>query len=327
MLEDSIISMQESPSPFLYRLLKRCEIMADYIVDCGLTMPAWAAESLSKVELKASKIQLPENAGDEEIIDFEVKVSEEIKGSVNELIKVYAALSEITLPATPLSIEYTIPTVSLFGGGAKTIPLLRNMWIISFLFLLGFVFSGLKIIAEPNAAMQLSLFFSAGLGAYFYALYTANKYVINRTFDPKYVTFYYNRIIIGIIAGFILANIIDINSADDAVNKEGKAAILGEMTKPILALLGGFSADAVIKILNRVVSMLTTLVQGDVKDIVETRSAELKNDFDKKIIKMKLDTASELYPVFDEIKDKLSAEESKKISRIITGLFGKTVPG
>lgn len=87
------------------------------------------------------------------------------------------------------------------------------------------------------------------LGASFYILLRAGKYVSDRTFDPKYNSVYIIRFATGIVAGFILTIIL----ADHKIS----------FPPVLLALLGGFSAEAVEQILQRMVEVMLAVVHGD----------------------------------------------------------------
>ncbi len=284
------------------KIIGQIKTMLGYIVENGKTLPDWILSSFALIESKQTI--------SDDVLSSDKNISSFSSDELNGISKIYSALAAAVLPATPQSIDYTTPSKKLFFlWGTKCIPIIRNMWAMSTLFLAGFIISGFN--QNDNYYVQLNLLFSAGLGAYFYSLYTANKYVVTRTFDPTYVTFYYNRIIIGIIAGIILANLIIPPETNGSFN----------INTSIIALLGGFSSDAVLKILNRLVAMLVTLVRGDSKEILETQAAELKAKFLEKQTKLKLETASSLLPLLNDIKTKTDDESYKKIKTLIDKIF------
>ena len=100
----------------------------------------------------------------------------------------------------------------------------------------------------------------AGLGASFATLFQAHHYVAASTYDPKYDASYGARLILGVIAGLILVEMLPAQ-----LFAQGSMHSFG---RPALAMLGGFSATAVHRVLQRLVETLETLVQGD-------RSAEV----------------------------------------------------
>jgi hypothetical protein len=109
--------------------------------------------------------------------------------------------------------------------------------------------------------LNLRILFAAALGAAFYSLYTANSYIIKRTFDRAFTTHYVVRFVLGVVSGCLLAHF---NKLFIGVRLDNTA--LGSLALPALALLGGYSAEAVYALLTRVVDTMTTLVKGSGKE-------------------------------------------------------------
>jgi hypothetical protein len=207
-------------------------------------------------------------------------------------------------PATPKSIHDTT------NENQKDIPFIKSLRILSIGFLTvyiilgiillwGYTNSDLKRILEP-----LYILIAAGLGASFYALYTANRYVVARTFDSYYKTFYWTRIALGMIAGYILSLIIapgGINTSD---------SILKNITPSLVALLGGYSAEAVNQILRRLVEMLITLVKGDAQAIIKSREEEIKAKLAAQYNKLRLESAADMVELYQKL-DPQTVEEAK----------------
>ncbi len=95
----------------------------------------------------------------------------------------------------------------------------------------------------------------AGLGAAFSALFQAHRYVADATYDPRFDSSYAARMILGLIAGLILVELLPENLFADSS--------LGAFGKPALAMMGGFSASAVYRLLQRMVEVMETVVRGD----------------------------------------------------------------
>lgn len=174
------------------------------------------------------------------------------------------------------------------------------------------------IIKTDITTKQLFLLFSSGLGAYFYSLYTVKRYIVNRTFDSRYINHYYNRIISGILAGFILANIF--NTALVNGNKDN---LITNLTPSLIGLLGGYSAEAVVRILNRLVSMLSTLVEGEVKDIIESKEQQIKSKFEVTKMRENSTLALELEGITEHPALKEDASLQDKLKELIAGLLEK----
>ncbi|MEJ0091212.1 MAG: hypothetical protein WDM80_15890 [Limisphaerales bacterium] len=113
----------------------------------------------------------------------------------------------------------------------------------------------------------LVLFAAASLGSAFYGLYTAHKYIVNCTFDPKYHQVYLIRYVLGLTSGTILGFFgRDLNL--DASTKQLSAAVL--------ALVGGYAAEAVSQILQRFAETLVTVVRGSNDDVLQAKEGELQ---------------------------------------------------
>jgi len=314
----------------LYKLLYNCELMYDYLSATGKKMPEWVIAGLSEINIKTVNILKDYESGkgkarQPETIDFEVqvKIAEAIAGDKDKLTLLFNKLTDLSAPASPCSLENTIPTHKLFfRAGPRFVRLIRDFWLISLSCLLGYLLLSVFMTkrVDPGNGLdslilfQLQLTFSAGLGACFYALNTARKYIVARTFDNNYITHYYNRIIIGIIAGIILANIIN-----ESFFKGNETGIIKQLTPSVIALLGGYSAEAVVKILNRLVDMLTTLVEGDARNMVETREMEIKNKFEAEKIKLNIATIIDLHNLLQT--SKLDDKTKEKVQDIIDNLL------
>jgi hypothetical protein len=111
----------------------------------------------------------------------------------------------------------------------------------------------------PLLLNELFYIAAGGLGAAFYALFTAYRYIASGTYDTTYESSYWIRFILGLIAGVLVPALIPI----------GKESV----TRPLLALLGGFSAAMLYRILQRLVQTVESLVEGEPKPAEMARQA------------------------------------------------------
>jgi hypothetical protein len=132
--------------------------------------------------------------------------------------------------------------------------------------------------------------FGAGLGAAFYILLSTQPYLTNRSFDPKYNAIYACRFITGLIGGIILSIALGPVIASKI---EGGAF---PITPGILAILGGYAAEAVQQILQRLVEVMLTAVRGDGSAQVQARSAAAQMQQSSRLQKMLLDYERESDP-------------------------------
>jgi hypothetical protein len=101
---------------------------------------------------------------------------------------------------------------------------------------------------------------AAAMGGCFHALFIAHTYIGRGTYDPRFESSYWMRIGLGIIAGLVLSQMIPIGPELDSVSGEAtQASAASVFSKPLLALLGGFSATLVYTILQRLVETVESL--------------------------------------------------------------------
>jgi hypothetical protein len=101
----------------------------------------------------------------------------------------------------------------------------------------------------------------AGLGACFYLLMKLQPYLENRSLDPKYYSAYVTRFVIGMVAGVILAFVVPYLLGAKSAGAD--AGLIKTLSSGVIGILGGFSAEAVEQILQRLVEVLLSLVRGD----------------------------------------------------------------
>lgn len=116
------------------------------------------------------------------------------------------------------------------------------------------------------------LLVAAALGAAFAALRRAFRYIGNLSYDEKFESSYWIRFVQGLMAGLILSVLLSaalFGDGSDAATDTTEFRI----SLPLLAFVGGFSEDLVLKILRRVVEAIGTLVTGTVDDRIEKEAA------------------------------------------------------
>lgn len=112
---------------------------------------------------------------------------------------------------------------------------------------------GLYALSVP-LVVQLNYLLAATIGSVFYGLLKIYDYLKNRTFNPNYWSIYIIRFFLGLIAGMIVGNL-------GSKIFEGNNLIM-ELGPGIIALLGGYSSEAVRQILDRLCDVLVTVVKG-----------------------------------------------------------------
>jgi hypothetical protein len=242
------------------QIVAESHAMASYALASGLRVPATALHSLANATDGGT------DPGALEQLDAQ---------GWRRLVQAHDQLVQVVNPATPrtlllLSEDAADGKLQMLGA----IPLVRRMLGVSVVLLIVFLLTALSpkvshgsgdIFAESGIDLLINeLFFlsAAGIGAAFAALFTANHYIALGTYDPKYEASYWVRFVLGLLAGIVLASLIPIQS-------EGGGG--SSFTRPFLALLGGFSAAVVFRILQRLVGTLESLVQGESSDTEATK--------------------------------------------------------
>ena len=262
--------------------------------------------------------------------DGKLKEFEEIKRTgkidIGKLRAVYHSLSKSIQPATPASATYLYDRAKgsqNFLGNVP--PVTSHMLLLTLFFVVGFiVISGVcgvdgdlvkKTFLDRYGSEQFLvsalLVFSAGIGACFFNLYKMYDYIIKGIFDPQYLASYWLRLALGIVAGYILAEMIPASYLSQS-----------SMGKPLLAFLGGFSADAVNWILQRLVETLKTMVKGSTDSVIKNQEAVNKALADVELKKRNLEVTTELLTLKNELitSSNLAPEGVKLLDDLIKKL-------
>jgi hypothetical protein len=236
------------------QIIAESRAMASYALASGLRVPPAALQSVAEADERS-------NGASQAALDAQ---------QWRRLVQAHDQLVQAVSPATPrtlLLLSEDAADGKLQMRGA--VPLGRRMLGVSATLLAVFLLTALSpkvsnssgdIFRQSGTDLlvnELFLLSAAGIGAAFAALFTANRYIAQGTYDPKYEASYWVRFVLGLIAGIVLSSLIPIKSGADG----GQS-----FTRPFLALLGGFSAAVVFRILERVVNTLESLVRGDSSD-------------------------------------------------------------
>lgn len=226
----------------------------------------------------------------------------DITKALDLAVGVHGQLGRLIAPATPESIRAS----SIGGNGALLFAVSLGVAGITILIATALASVGALRLSDsppnPETLKYAQNFGAAAIGSAFYALYTASAYLREGTFEPKYVETYMIRCVLGIFAGFILG------SFPDLMNNGSKAdmattARLGALT---LALIGGFAAEAVAAILQRIADTLVTIVRGSGQERAEAAAEKDK-------VKLKADIATQLQDVMTLADAPKMQEQIKKI--------------
>ncbi|OUR99072.1 hypothetical protein A9Q86_13500 [Flavobacteriales bacterium 33_180_T64] len=187
--------------------------------------------------------------------------------SVDDLINAHNLLCKNVAPATPKSIQYTKKLYQDSKGKSvlSKLPLVRNLIILALLFLTIYIVTGLStevnndsldkgIMNNNGLPLLLNIGYLAsisGLGVLFYLLKNVSRSIRKGMLVPEESIEYMAQIVLGIIAGLILSEILSVYITNpNNVNL---------FNKSILALIGGFSSDAIFTILQGVIDRIKSI--------------------------------------------------------------------
>ncbi|MDJ0835853.1 MAG: hypothetical protein QNK37_05005 [Acidobacteriota bacterium] len=301
--------------------------MMRYAFTSGLDIPSSLADQLKD-------LSRPQDSEEPAKVDTDNKKSPGDSPPVRRLtsealIQIHIGLARVISPATPRSIM----ALTQKGGGLLAmlgpVALIRQMVLLAVFSLVAFVVISLSSrvsIDNINQSLlqhsglnllfnQIFLLSAAALGASFANLFEANRYVTKGTFDPVYNSSYWVRFILGMIAGLILAEVVSSQLLSSAAGADGDASSLltdQPMTKPILALLGGFSSDLVFRILGRLVTGVESMLRGDPRDVAQNQAQAARDSAKMDADREKMELASGLADLKGKLGDGKDPEELKE---------------
>ncbi|MDB6025454.1 MAG: hypothetical protein JWM68_1677, partial [Verrucomicrobiales bacterium] len=279
-----IVKNETTPFDVGAELLRDCQVMAKFAFRNGKQVPGEIVETLQTFAAAQTAASLA-------ALD------------IKKLSLVHDRLTQIVAPASPLTIqlfeeEATKGRVKTFLG---PVPLVRQMMGLAAFFLICIVALSLspdlyskatngdmfESSGWPLFLNEAFLICAAGLGATFAALFQVNRYIVTSTYDPKYESCYWIKFALGLIAGFTLSELIDIHAT---TNPPG----VGDLTRPVLAMVGGFSATVVYRILSRLTQTVESLFEGDAKEILAQQQETFKTRMSQQLNQDRLKLAAGL---------------------------------
>lgn len=153
---------------------------------------------------------------------------------------------------------------------------------------------------------------AAAMGAAFAGLFLVSRYVANGTYDPTYESTYWLRFVLGLISGMVLASLIPVSENSST------------FSRPLLALLGGFSASVVYRILSRLVETLETLVAGDQKAAADVQTQAARVEADQQQGQSRMQLAGSVLRLREQAGNGVTQDELKAG---LTGILKELLPG
>lgn len=294
-----------------HQMLLECEAMLRHALASGIRLPAYAVEILTVLE----KVTCAED--------------ESAALSSTQLATLHAQLSELVAPAKPRTIHMllTDEARNRWLSALGPLPTIRRMTTAALVFMLLFVatsllpqvndttvsVSFLKLSGWQQFPVVLFILSAAGLGACFQVVFTANQYVADGTYDPKFESTYWARIPVGIISGLLLAELV-ISSAHPGMSS---------FSKPLLALVGGFSSTLVFRVLSRLVDTVESLFKGDRRETAAMQETLQRAKTSQDTTKNRLEMAAQLLSIRDDLAKGMPPE---RVAESLSLLMGDLLP-
>jgi hypothetical protein len=186
--------------------------------------------------------------------------------NIDDLINTHNLLCENIAPATPKSINFlkNLKRKSSDKMAINSLPSIRNLLLLAFVFLA--IFIGFAMFPEVNSetlaigilgkensnpltVLKILIYLGAvsGIGVLFFLLKNTINSLKSGTLIPEDSVEYTIQIMLGIMAGVIMTEIVPVAFVNDGAFN---------FHKPVLALLGGFSSDAIFSILKALIDKL-----------------------------------------------------------------------
>jgi hypothetical protein len=296
-------------------LLEECYAMVKHLSSYGKDIPT---DSVFLLQCEATDLSSLEVSG-------------------QEILKLHRSLSKKVAPASPKTIwllckESNKSQLLKFLG---PVGLVQRLMLTALVSLLVFIVTSLtkdinitsigeSIYDQSGVQLLIVMIFylsAASLGASFSNLFQANSYIVNNNFDPKYESSYWTRYVLGIIAGIMLAVVIPV--PEEAATNTGETTIaqLADASRPLLSMLGGFSASLVYRIMFRLVYAVESIFIGKQSEETERKLANLQTANDIELENNKQQFVNKLLQLKGQVNDGKSAQEiDHKLQQIIAEL-------
>ena len=291
-------------------LLREASEMVRYAFASGLAVPAATVETVERYEHAA-----PGDAPD-----------------LAPLVAAHARLAKLVAPATPGAIVLLADAgPPRRWGFLGPVPLVRRMTATALVCVAVFILISLSKsvthtsgdIFESNGigllANEVFWLAAAGIGASFSLLFQVNQYIVTSTYDPRHEPSYWVKLILGVMAGFILVALVPL---------EGRLQeSTADLARPTLAMLGGYSASAVYRILNRLVEMVESLFRGDAKEMAAQQAQAAAQRAEGDAAQARLAVAGKLVELQRAVAAGSSADEvTARLREIVAALVPEAAP-
>ncbi|MGK3965422.1 hypothetical protein WMF38_14750 [Sorangium sp. So ce118] len=262
--------------------------MSSYALSSGRPVPGWVMETLVWAD----------EGGPPPAQDAEAPPADEPAAPVQDMLvrqvtRAHVDLAKRIAPMTPdlvilLEAESKVSRVERLLG---TTRISRSFMVIAIFSLATFIAATLSedinqpangdIIKSSGFPLLVSeIFFlsAAAVGASFAGLFKIDRDLTDGTFSPKRQSSYWVQLVLGLVAGLLLATLLNVNAV--AASDE-QAFARTQFSSAGLALLGGFSSSAVQRVLQRLIETLEAIVRGSGEQELAAREQASKQKIEQ----------------------------------------------
>ena len=310
--------------------------MATYALASGLKVPEAVVQALAVAALQGSSAEAKLTAANGRDLSARNREPRDdaapqnwLESSIRQLAFAHNRLVDIVAPATPRSILFLQTSTQQAGpwGFLGKVPFVRRVMYAAILFLLAVILirvsPSANIVSQDGNSMAASgwplllqeLFFiaAAGLGASFAVLFEVNRHTLKAAFDPVSEPFYWTRFALGLIAGVMLAALVPTDASKH---------IHHGVAKPTLALLGGFSASVVYRVLVYLRNTIESLIPSEAGEELDPRQRVSKATRPEPPPQDRLEVAASLISLQQRLATNMTPEQLKQeIDRILAELI------
>lgn len=303
------------PEPTTVRdqMLQECEVLARYALASGMSVPASAVDAIEKARFAPANQPFDAAA----------------------LVKAHDQLCRLVAPATPRALmimgdEHNAASRLAWAGSVGFVRRMMAAAVISVILFFAlsatpFTTSGVAKNWQNGAGWdvvfnQLFWMSAAGIGASFALLRQVNDYIVARNYDPKYEPTYWIKFLLGVMAGFIMAALLPEVIGAQTAGSSNTATALGV---PTLAMLGGFSASAVYRILSKIVESIENVFRSSPREEATQREKAAQVKASEDISQMRMNVASQIVALQQELS---SGKDPAQLSETLRGVLGSLMP-
>lgn len=271
---------------------------------------------------------------------FETALAQNQPIDVIALAGTHERLARLVAPAKPGTLYLLDASVQERGdeaGFTSPLRIVRHMIRVAIACVAVFIVLSVLSIAEAHDQIELytSRFLivevildrvfwlaAAGIGAAFAMLFQLNDQVTSRTFDPDESSSYWVKFYLGVVAGFILVALIPESVVGSTeVTGGGDGTSTQALARPTIALLGGFSASAVYRILTRMVEALESIFSGGVKEQAAAAEKAAATRANEESAQSRMAVAGQLVDLQQKLAAGMKPEEAAaQLRSVVTAL-------